>query len=266
MYKILDAHCHIYPEKIARKAADATGVFYETVSLSDGTVKTLLSEGEKAGFTHFLVQSVATTPHQVSSINKFIAESVKNSNGKMTGFGTMHPESADIDRDMTELIDLGLKGVKLHPDIQGFKIDDYRMLKIYELCEKYKLPVLLHCGDSRFDNSNPNRLVPILDIYTDLVVIGAHFGGYSVWEDAVKKLSGYKNFYVDTSSTLFRVDSQKAKEMIYTYGVDKVLFGTDYPMWRVGEELEKFMKIDLPKKDREKILYNNAAKLLGILK
>ena len=215
MYKILDAHCHIYPEKIARKAADATGVFYETVSLSDGTVKTLLSDGEKAGFTHFLVQSVATTPHQVSSINKFIAESVKNSNGKMTGFGTMHPESADIDRDMTELIDLGLKGVKLHPDIQGFKIDDYRMLKIYELCEKYKLPVLLHCGDSRFDNSNPNRLVPLLDIYTDLVEIGAHFGGYSVWEDAVKKLSGYKNFYVDTSSTLFRVDSQKAKEMIY---------------------------------------------------
>lgn len=266
MQKILDAHCHIYPEKIARKAADATGTFYDTVSLSDGTVKTLLEEGEKAGFTHFLVQSVATTPHQVSSINRFISETVKNSGGKMTGFGTMHPESDDVCRDFCELLELGLVGVKLHPDIQGFKIDDYRMLKIYELCEKHGIPVLLHCGDSRFDNSNPNRLVPILDIYTDLVVIGAHFGGYSVWDDAVPALKGHKNFYVDTSSTLFKVTPEKAKEMIYAYGVDRVLFGTDYPMWRVDEELEKFMKIDLPDADREKILYTNAAKLLKLEK
>ena len=46
---------------------------------------------------------------------------------------------------MDEIISLGLKGVKLHPDMQQFKIDDYRMLKIYELCEG-KLPILIHTG------------------------------------------------------------------------------------------------------------------------
>lgn len=264
MYKILDAHCHIYPDKIARKASDATGKFYGMPSKMDGTVSTLLSEGKKAGITHFLVQSVATTPHQVSSINKFISESVEKSNGLMTGFGTMHPESEDPESDLKELMSLGLKGIKLHPDIQGFKIDDFRMLKIYELCERNKLPVLMHCGDDRFDNSNPNRLKPILDIYTNLTVIGAHFGGYSVWDDAAENLSGYKNFYVDTSSTLFMLDAKRGRELIDIFGTEKVMFGTDYPLWEIGEELERFLKINLTDSELKKILWENAAGLLGL--
>lgn len=182
----------------------------------------------------------------------------------MTGFGTMHPESNDMERDMAELLELGLLGIKLHPDIQNFKIDDYRMLKIYELCEKNHLPVLMHTGDNRYDNSNPNRLVPILETYTDITIIGGHFGGYSVWDDAIDKLTNYKNFYVDTSSSLFMISPEMAKELIYAYGVDKVLFGTDYPLWNPKHELDRFMEINLPDEDRQKIFYDNAAKLLKL--
>lgn len=264
MLKILDAHCHIFPDKIAQKASKAIGDFYGLPSKMDGTVATLLSEGKKAGISHFLVQSVATTPKQVPSINNFISETVKKSGGIMTGFGSLHPEREDIEADVRSIIDLGLLGVKLHPDIQGFKLDDFRMLKIYELCEKNHLPILMHCGDNRYDNSNPNRLKPILDIYTDLVVIGAHLGGYSVWDDAAEKLSGYKNFYVDTSSTLFKIGTKKARKLIDIFGVDKVLFGTDYPMWNFDEEVKKFFEIDLTESEQKKILWENAAGLLRI--
>jgi hypothetical protein len=62
-YKIIDAHCHIYPDKIAEKAAAATCNFYEGLgSTLDGTVSTLLKEAELAGIDHCIVQSVATTP------------------------------------------------------------------------------------------------------------------------------------------------------------------------------------------------------------
>ena len=264
MYKIIDAHCHIYPDKIAEKASEATGTFYGYPPKMDGKVYTLIEAGKEAGVSHFIVQSVATTPHQVSSINRFIAENVSQSDGMMTGFGTMHPESDDMERDIEEILSLGLKGIKLHPDIQNFKIDDFRMLKIYELCEKNSLPVLIHTGDSRYDNSNPNRLVPILETYTDLTVIGGHFGGYSVWDDAERMLSGYKNFYVDTSSSLFKISPERAKELIYSYGVDRVLFGTDYPLWNPKCELERFMEIDLPDDDRQKIFYDNAANLINL--
>ena len=259
-YRIIDAHCHIYPDKIAQKASDSTGNFYSIPMFFDGKISTLLENGVKAGIEHFLVQSVATTPKQVSSINNFIAESVAASDGKFTGLGTLHPDSDDIERDVNEIISLGLKGVKLHPDIQQFKIDDYRMLKIYELCEG-RLPILVHTGDHRYDFSNPNRMMPILDIYKNLTVIGAHFGGWSIWEEATQKLSKYKNFYVDCSSSLYAMPPEKAKELIMAYGTDRVLFGTDYPMWEIETEIERFMQIDLTEKEREDILHNNALKL-----
>lgn len=262
-YKIIDAHCHIYPDKIAQKASDSTGNFYQIPSLLDGKISTLLEHGKKAGIEHFIVQSVATTPKQVSSINNFIAQSVADSKGKFTGLGTLHPDSDNIEADFNEIIELGLKGVKLHPDIQKFKIDDYRMLKIYELCEG-KLPILIHTGDNRYDYSNPNRMMPILDIYKNLTVIGAHFGGWSIWEEATKKMSKYPNFYVDCSSSFYALTFEKARELIMTYGTKKVLFGTDYPMWEPETELVKFMQIDLTEQERQDILYNNAAKLFDI--
>ncbi len=262
-YRIIDSHCHIYPDKIAQKASASTGEFYKMPSRLDGKISTLLERGEKAGIEHFVVQSVATTPHQVSSINKFIADAVTHSNGKFTGLGTLHPDSSDIEADIEEIISLGLKGVKLHPDIQQFKIDDYRMLKIYELCEG-RLPILMHTGDSRFDYSNPNRMMPILEIYKKLTVIGAHFGGWSVWDEATKNLSKYENFYVDCSSSLYALTCDKAKELITAYGTERVLFGTDYPMWEPAGEIERFMQLKLTEQEREDILYNNTAGLLGI--
>lgn len=262
-YRIIDAHCHIYPDKIARKASDSTGTFYNIPSLLDGRVSTLLEHGERAGIEHFIVQSVATTPHQVSSINRFIANAVREGGGKFTGLGTLHPDSADVERDVEELISLGLCGVKLHPDIQRFKIDDYRMLKIYELCEG-RLPILMHTGDNRYDYSNPNRLMPILDIYDNLTVIGAHFGGWSIWEEATKKLYRYENFFVDCSSSLYALTPKVARELIHAYGTSHVLFGTDYPMWEPEGEIERFMEIDLTDEERRDILYNNAAALFGI--
>ena len=259
-YRIIDSHCHIYPDKIAQKASEATGHFYDLPASLDGKISTLLEHGERAGIEHFVVQSVATTPHQVSSINNFIAQAVSESGGRFTGLGTLHPDSEDMAADVNEIISLGLKGVKLHPDIQRVRLDDPRMHKMYELCEG-RLPMLIHTGDNRYDNSNPNRLMPILDKYPHRTVIGAHFGGWSIWEEATKKLYGYKNFLVDCSSSLYAISPEKAKELILAYGIDRVLFGTDYPLWTPEQEIERFMMIDLTDEQREDILYNNAAKL-----
>ena len=121
----IDSHCHIYPEKIASKAVGGTDNFYGEHSVGSGTVDDLLQRGENAGVDHFIVQSVATTPHQVGSINRFIAYEVAKNPEKLTGLGTLHPDSEDIEGDVAHLLELGLRGVKLHPDIQAFKIDDY---------------------------------------------------------------------------------------------------------------------------------------------
>ena len=137
------------------------------------------------------------------------------------------------------------------------------MLRIYELCEG-RLPILIHTGDHRYDFSNPNRIIPILDIYKNLTVIGAHFGGWSIWEEATEKLSKYENFYVDCSSSLYAITSKKAKELIMAYGTNRVLFGTDYPMWDPRDEMARFLKLKLTPAEQEQIAHKTTQRLLGI--
>lgn len=262
----IDAHCHIYPEKIAAKAVAGTDKFYDGInSVGTGTVEDMLNRGTAAGVDRFVVQSVATTPKQVKSINEFIALKVSEYPDRLTGLGTLHPDSEDIKGDISHLLDLGLKGVKLHPDIQAFKMDDYRCLKIYEICEEKGLPILMHTGDSRFDYSNPNRLLPILEIYTGLTVVGAHLGGWSVWEEACDKCGGKPNLYVDCCSCFPFIDSGRVLNLIRRYGAERVLFGTDYPMWSPKKELEKLLSLGLDEKEKRYILNINAKKIFGIV-
>lgn len=261
---IIDSHCHIYPEKIAARAVAGIGKFYDLEMQGDGTRAALERESIAAGITHNIIFSVATKPSQVQSINEFIAGEVATGGGRMTGLGTMHPESETPEEDIRHLIELDLRGVKLHPDVQGFKLDDYRCLKIYELCEKYRLPVLLHTGDYRYDMSNPNRLRPILEIFTGLTVIAAHFGGWSIWEQAAAELSGFDNLYVDTSSSLPFVKPEAARNMVRSYGATHCLFATDFPMWNPTEELARFAAIGLSDEDRELVCWKNANKLFKL--
>lgn len=258
---IIDAHCHIYPEKIAARAVKGTDTFYDTVAACLGTAADLVSEGERAGIGHFIVQSVATTPKQVRGINEFIAATVAADPCRMTGLGTLHPDSEDQAGDLRHIAELGLRGVKLHPDIQGFKIDDYRMLKIYELCEREGLPILMHTGDNRYDNSNPNRLIPVMQIFDGLTVVGAHMGGWSIWEEAARVLNELPNLYVDCSSSMPYLTPQTTVKIIRTYGAERVLFGTDYPMWSPITELEAFRALGLTAEEEQRILHDNAVKV-----
>ena len=263
-YKVLDAHCHIYPEKILPRAVDATGDFYGEKPYHNGTVEQLISEGVKAGIDRFIVQSVATTKKQVENINDFIANEVKTHKDRLIGLGTIHPESDDMEADIRHIKELGLHGIKIHPDIQGFAADCDGFEAAYDICEEFSLPVLMHTGDKRYDFSNPNRIAPLLKRRPGLTVIGAHFGGWSIWETAVDYLCDFENFYVDTSSAVCYISPQKSREIIRRYGKERVLFGTDYPLHAISEEVKDILKLNLDDDEYAALLYDNAKKVYGI--
>lgn len=261
MERILDAHCHIYPEKIAARAVEAIGKFYDIEMDLDGTVNCLIETGMKAGVTDFLVHSVATTPKQVTSINEFIASEVAKNPEHLIGFGSLHPDSDDLEGDIEHLLSLGLRGVKLHPDFQKFEIDSEKSVR---MCKMFagKIPLLIHAGDYRYHYSNPDNILRFLDKVPDITFIGAHFSGWSIQEEAKEKLTGIPNLYVDTSSSFYRLTDEQIVELIYAFGVDHVLFGTDYPMWLPEKELDRIRGLGLPEADLKKILFENAEKLL----
>ena len=263
--EIIDAHAHIYPDKIAEKASKAVGDFYGIEMGYVGTVEGLLEEGKKAGVSRFLVHSVATTPHQVHSINTFINEQ-KTKHPELIGFITLHPDMTEeeIINEINYAIENNFKGIKLHPDFQKFFIDDPNVFKIYKNASG-KLPILFHMGDKRYDYSSQERLVRVANEFKDLICIAAHFGGYSTWGNAREYLNlKYNNVYFDTSSSLYFLEQYKANQLIKMFGVDKFFFGTDYPMWDATEELERFNALDLTEEEKKKILGLNIKKLLNL--
>jgi len=261
---IIDFHVHIFPDKIALKAAHAVGRFYDIPMAMDGSLSTAIREMDRAGIKRFVAHSVATTPAQVHSINKFIMESYAKYPDRIIPFAAMHPDAENIPQLVDDIVDVGFKGIKIHPDIQGFKIDDEHVLEMISAIAG-KLPLLIHTGDYRYDNSGPKRMNHVMELFPDLIAICAHLGGYSEWENAAASpLPNNPHVFVDSSSTLFAVKPERAAEIIRLYGVDKVMFGTDYPMWCPYEELERFNALPLTNEERELILHKNAERLLDL--
>ena len=261
---IIDFHVHIFPDKIAEKAARAVGKFYDIPMALDGKLSTALTCMNRAGVRRFVAHSVATTPAQVESINRFILASHAAYPDRILPFAALHPDLPDVEKTMDEIVSAGFLGVKIHPDIQGFRLDDPRVLKMIGAVAG-RLPLLIHTGDYRYDNSGPERMNRVLDLFTNLVAVCAHLGGYSEWERAAaSRLPGRKNVYVDTSSSLYALSPARAAEIIRSYGVEHVLFGTDYPMWDTSEELDRFFRLPLTEEEQELILHKNAERLLQL--
>lgn len=262
LLKIIDFHTHIYPDKIAERATEAIGKFYDIEMDRVGSLDALLSCSERAGIERCVVHSVATSPQQVERINDFIYSSVSAHPDRLSGFGTMHQDYENKLPEVERCLKMGLKGIKLHPDTQMFNADDPRMLEVYDYLQD-KAPVLFHCGDYRYDYSHPRRIANICKMFPRLQVIGAHFGGYSVWEEAYEYLKPL-DCMMDTSSSSALMEGGMFERMIKAYGADRLLFGTDFPMWDSEEELRRFMSVPLSEDEREKILYKNAEKILKI--
>lgn len=261
-YRAADTHAHIYPGKIAEKATASVGSFYHVDMLNVGLPHVLARRGGEAGIDRFLVCSVATKAAQVRPINEFIQRKC-GEYPQFIGLAAWHQDVEDIEGELDDIQSRGLKGIKLHPDFQEFFIDDERMLPFYQAVHRRGLPVLFHTGDSRTDFSSPRRLMNVLEKIPDFTCIAAHLGGYTEWEVAKRDLRG-TNVYTDTSSSLFALTREQALESISHFGVERTMFGTDFPMWDPAAELERFFALELSEEINRKILYENFAGLFRL--
>ena len=255
MQTILDFHAHAYPPRVAGKAVEFLNRYYHLQCRGDGTIGDLIDSAKKAGVDYLLVHAVATKPNQVENVNGQLTEHV-------LGFGTLHPGYAHIPAEIERIRSLGLRGVKLHPDFQAFNVDDPATDAIYGGIEG-ELPVLVHAGDKQVDYSAPRRIANVLDRYPRLTLIAAHLGGYSQWDEAEEYLIG-RNCYIDTSSAIWAIGPARSAELIRKHGVERVLFGTDYPLVRHTEELARFHSLGLTPEEERLILFENAKRLLGL--
>lgn len=259
-YTIIDCHAHVYPDKIAARAVESVGSFYDIPMNLDGTVDTLLRVSQAAGVSRCLVHAVAVDAAHVASVNDFVIAAVRAHPDRLMGFASLHPDMENPQKELERVLKAGMRGVKLHPDMQHFRLDEARTDKLYAVCEGV-CPMLFHTGDWRYHNSNPTLVPPILKKHPRLQLICAHFGGYSEWESAAQCLAG-TGVYVDSSSSLAFLKPERARKLIALYGEDRVLFGSDYPMWNVQQEKEALLSLGLSERALQNIFSQNLLRLL----
>ena len=260
-YEIIDSHAHIFPPKIAAKATENIGRFYDIPMKGEGSSERLLESGREIGVKKYLVCSSATSPDQVSHINTFIREECSK-HPEFLGFGTLHPDMENIEQEIERIISMGLRGIKLHPDFQRFNIDSPAAYKMYELLEN-RLPILFHAGDNRYEYSKPHRIARVAKDFPVLSIIAAHLGGYRCWQEAETVLNGRDNVFFDCSSSASMLPPEYAKSLINGFGVTRVFFGCDFPMWKHKSEFDAFMNLGFSYEDNVKILSENFKTFIG---
>jgi len=155
----------------------------------------------------------------------------------------------------------GLKGVKFHPNFQGFYPDDEKMDGIYSEIIENDLWTLFHAGD---EVTPVNKLYSKVDSFIrlrkkfpEMKIILAHLGGFRLWDEVVDKIVG-EDFYLDLSYTFNFLEGFKIKDIIEKHGPDRIFFATDFPLPNSKTPIKVFLDLGFDKDIEEKILYRNA--------
>lgn len=263
---IIDFHTHCFPEKIAESAmkilVKRSGIIHPS---HNGTYQSLLNDARRCGVDYSVVLSIATNPRQQKNVNDF-AISLMNVDG-IIPFGSVHPDSPDALDELERLKAGGIKGVKLHPDYQGFFIDEEKMIPIYEKIGSLGLITVLHSGYDigypRPVHCTPERLASVLPAFGSAPVVAAHLGGLYAWEETEKYLCG-KDIYLDTAYCGGILSPAIGKELFALHGTDKILFASDAP-WNSPEiDLGLIECLDLDEESKKAVLGGNAQRLLSL--
>jgi predicted TIM-barrel fold metal-dependent hydrolase len=233
----IDTHTHVFHPKIAEKAINQLHTHYGIVPQGTGVLDDLLARADRAGIGRVVVHTAATDPSQVIPANNW-AMDMERQSPRVTAFGTLHPDYAEPEKELARLRRAGITGLKFHPDFQGFFLDDPKFYRLMEMIGD-DWTLMIHVGDTLPPEKNPScpyKMAKLRENFPGPRLIAAHLGGFSHWKYAVEGLAG-KDVYFDTSSSLSFIDDDTLREIVRRHPADRLLFGSDYPLFDPGDEM-----------------------------
>ena len=262
---LVDFHTHAFPDAIAERTMTKLSAIAKTSPATDGTLGGLREFQAAHGVTLSVVCQIATKPSQQLTVNNWAAAHQKDG---VLFFGSVHPDAPDALEELERIKEIGLHGVKLHPDYQGFLVADEKVFPLYEKIASLGLPLTLHTGRDPFSpeliHAEPKKIAEVAKAFPDLTLIGAHLGGMELCDAVEKYLVGLKNVYFDLSMTHTFASAEQVTRVIKNHGADRILFATDLP-WGSAEDTLAFLEsLPLAEEEKDLIRYKNAYRLLGL--
>jgi predicted TIM-barrel fold metal-dependent hydrolase len=209
--------------------------------------------------------------------NDYIADVVARYPKQFTGFGSVDPwKGKTAVHEVARCAELGLRGLKFHPQQQEFYPNDARFYPLWEAAQALGLPVLFHTGTTGVGAGRPGgggiklkyaRPIPYIDDvaadFPELTVIMAHPS--FPWQDEQLAMLVHKpNVYMDLSGWSPKYFSPLLVQYAKTLAQDKVMFGSDYPVISPERWLSDFEALGFGEPVRQKVLIENARRVLKL--
>ncbi|WP_028654559.1 amidohydrolase family protein [Nocardioides sp. J54] len=260
---IIDAHAHVWPDKIAELALSANRL-PELNARGDGTVSGLEADMAASGVSVSCCLGIANEARHVDSVNRFVAGLTSDTR---FGFGTVHVDLS-VEENMASLRRHGVRAVKIHPLFQGFALDDPRLWSIFEAFGD-EIAVITHVGEGGSPEANrlssPKMIADIARQFPALRLMACHFGGYKILDDAEEMLNG-ADVVLETSwpPSLSTLRPERVRDLIRRHGAERIVFGSDWPMTSPADEIKAIDSLGLSDDETKLVLGGTLARVLGI--
>jgi predicted TIM-barrel fold metal-dependent hydrolase len=189
--------------------------------------------------------------------NDDILAQVRQYPDRFTGFAVANPwfgrEAVD---ELERALEEGLRGLKLHPVIQGFSMNDAIVYPLIEVAAHHRVPVYAHTGTAHF--GEPFKLVELARRYPQVIFIMGHSASSDFWSDLALCHEFAPNILYETS----RNGPSKYTNLVKNIGVDYIVFGSNAPESLYPLELASFQDMIPSPGDLEKILGLNMQRAL----
>jgi predicted TIM-barrel fold metal-dependent hydrolase len=243
---ILDSHAHVDVEP-------AYGMY--------DTAEKLVRRMDQAGVAKAAISGYRNTPGRSADAHAYIVQAVQQYPDRLVGYARIDPWYGDASIKAFEhaILELGLRGLKLHPATYMLYPFDELTVRLVRRAGELGVPVLFHSGDENM--CLPFQLDRMIVQCPDTTVILAHLGGYFAFEAAMQVAERRANVLVDTSEMPF---PDRVRRAVDRLGARKVLFGTDAPCCDIRLELQKIELAHLSPEESRWVLGENFARLMGI--
>ncbi len=265
---IIDFHTHIYPQAVAAKIFPAAKRKLKVDVPGTGGPEDLCRMMQEGGVSRSVLLPLAKGCHDVPGLNDWTLSSAAE-NRELTAFGAVHPFMDELEAELDRLAAARIRGVKMMPLLQQVYPDDARCDRFYEGLIERDMILVAHAGRDPLDRpevfGTPERFAAAIQSYPDLKMVLAHLGGLRMW-DAVRRhlLPAGRNLYFDTAYVSFYMDPKEMEELIRDIGVERVIFGSDYPWEKPGRAAEIIKGLGLSSGEEESIFFRNADALLDL--
>ncbi|MDK8639919.1 TatD family hydrolase [Niallia taxi] len=281
MKKIIDAHIHLSNIQSFKETA-------QLLSKVDYSLAGVQAEMEAANIVLAIGMGVTETPKMGfpdyeanTPMGLDLGDTLPRTIVYCAGINPYKLGTAAIAELEREIQKDNVVGIKIYLGYYPFYAYDQVYDPVYELAEKYDLPVVFHTGDTYSERgllkySHPLAIDEVAVKYRKIRFMMAHFG--DPWTlTGAEILYKNRNVYADLSGLVVgaRKELEQAQQgiflqhlrhaLVYSNSYDKLLFGTDWPLAPFGPYIE-FIQNLIPEMYHEDVFYNTALKVFPKIK